>query len=106
MAVSMSEYAIDYQMPDIVRNSQLVQEFRGKGVDLALAIDDYLMTFPKILANDITSRILCFMNDNGCSLQEGFDEQFRYINDLHKECKQLADKISSDPVLSSDSKIG
>ena len=68
MAISMAEYAVDYQMPDTVRKNRLVQEFRGKSAELALAVD-YLMIYPKILANDITSRILCFMNDNGCSLQ-------------------------------------
>ena len=102
LVLCVVEYVMDYQMPDTIRRNPLVKEFNEKAVELALAVDDYIMAYPKIMSNDITSRVISYLKEKGCSLQEAIDEQFRYTMDLHKECKQLMDKINSKPELSSD----
>ena len=100
--VFLSEYSADYPIPTHIRYNPSVQAFNEKVVELALAVDDYYMTKKKIMTNDITTRVVCLLNEKGCTLQEAIDNQLEYAMDLYKQCTDFKDKINADSDIASD----
>ncbi|CAG2108759.1 unnamed protein product [Medioppia subpectinata] len=89
-----SEICSEYTAPEsLLKCVPSFDTLRTTGIQLALALDDYLMTMVKLATNDITNGVLSYASAAKCSVQTALDVQLVLIKGLESECRSLYDTM-------------
>ncbi|CAG2174972.1 unnamed protein product, partial [Oppiella nova] len=87
--IALSEYNIEYSIPESVRYNEYVLRFYDTSVRLCLATEDYLTLKSRLATNNIRNGVISYAYSNGCSIQSALDYYYKYIKELQNESNSL-----------------